>query len=205
MAIPEELMQRALARWLCVVSSVMVLLTPLNAISTDKTTAPKKEEKKTYRQDETLKEAEAFFGKGSEGLSKVIAKAFKEQGEPTGFIKGEEASGAIGVGLRYGHGDLQVRGGVSQKVFWQGPSIGFDLGGNASKVFVLVYKLNDAEKLFQRFPGVDGSLYFVGGVGLCYLRTDGITLAPVRLGVGWRQGASVGYMRFTKKKTWNPF
>ena len=198
-------MQRIPLSWLCVVFSAMSLLTPLRVISADKTAAPRKEEQKTYKQDEALEEAKAFFGKGTEGLSKVIAKAFKEQGEPNGFIRGEEGSGAIGVGLRYGHGELQMRGGRAQNIYWQGPSIGFDLGGNAAKVFVLVYNLNNTEKLFQRFPGVDGSLYFVAGVGLCYLRTDGITLAPVRLGVGWRQGASVGYMHFTRKRTWNPF
>lgn len=159
----------------------------------------------TYKEDEILKEAGAFFGKGAEGLGKVIAKAFKEQGAPNGYIKGEEAGGAIGVGVRYGRGRLQMHGGGARDVFWQGPSIGFDLGANAAKAFILVYKLNDTEKLFQRFPGVEGSLYFVGGVGLRYLRTDNITLAPVQLGVGWRQGANVGYMHFTKKKRINPF
>lgn len=181
----------------------LMLTIPLGAIPADKTAD--KAETKTYKQDEIMKEATAFFGKGAEGLGKVIAKAFKEQGEPNGFIKGTEGGGAIGIGLRYGKGTLQMRNGTTMPVYWQGPSIGFDVGGNAAKAFVLIYKLDNTEKLFQRYPGVEGSLYFVGGVGLNYVRSEGTTLAPVRFGVGWRQGANVGYMHFTKKKSLNPF
>jgi hypothetical protein len=158
----------------------------------------------TFDQDSVLHDAEAFFGKGAEGLGKVIEKAFKENGRPNGYIKGEEASGAIGIGLRYGNGVLKMKKGSSTKVWWQGPSIGFDLGANASKVFVLVYHLPKPGSIFQRFPGVDGSLYYVAGAGINYQRRDGITLAPVRLGVGWRAGASVGYMHYTRHKTFNP-
>lgn len=197
-------MRRTIVRWSCIALGAMAAMACFVAVPADKSATPQKQQK-TYRESEVLKEAEAFFGKGAKGLADVIAKAFKEQGEPNGFIKGEEAGGAIGVGLRYGHGDLQMRGGAARKVYWQGPSIGFDIGGNAAKVFVLVYKLNDVEKLFQRFPGVEGSLYFVGGAGLHYLRADGITLAPVQVGVGWRQGANVGYMNFSRKKRINPF
>ncbi len=197
-------MQRTHRRGLCVLLAAAAVLAPLCAVPADKKPAAK-EERKTYKQDEVLKEASAFFGKGAEGLANVIAKAFKDQGEPNGFIKGEEGGGAIGVGLRYGKGTLQMRDGRTMPVYWQGPSIGFDVGGNAAKAFVLIYKLNDTEKLFQRYPGVEGSLYFVGGVGLNYVRSEGTTLAPIRFGVGWRQGASVGYMHFTKTKRLNPF
>jgi hypothetical protein len=179
-----------------------VLLVPL-AQADDKTGA--KKSGKTYKQEEVLQEAQEFFGKGAEGIADVIAKAFKDQGEPVGYIKGEEGGGAIGVGLRYGKGTLQMRSGVTREVYWQGPSIGFDVGGNASKALVLIYNLDDVEKLFQRYPGVEGSLYFVGGVGLNYARSNDVTLAPVRFGVGWRQGASVGYIHFTKEKSLNPF
>lgn len=189
---------------LCAALSALALLTPALASAADPPPATKSDGK-TYKQDEILREAGAFFGKGAEGLGKVIAKAFKEQGEPDGYIKGDEGGGAIGVGLRYGKGTLHLHGGDSLPVYWQGPSIGFDLGGNAAKAFVLVYKLKDTDKLFRRYPGVDGSLYFVGGVGLNYVRRDGTTLAPIRLGVGWRQGANVGYMHFTRKKSLNPF
>ncbi|MEM8843999.1 MAG: DUF1134 domain-containing protein [Pseudomonadota bacterium] len=159
----------------------------------------------TYDQDTIISEAEGFFGKGAEGLGEIVEKIFKEHGEPNGYIKGREAGGAFVVGLRYGDGELYLKNGYSQKVHWQGPSIGFDWGGNAAKVFTLVYDLPSVESIFQRFPGVDGSAYFIGGVGVNYLEKDGIILAPMRLGVGWRLGANVGYMKITPEKTWNPF
>lgn len=159
----------------------------------------------TYDQDSIVKDASDFFGSTTEGLAKLIEKAFREHGRPNGYIKGEEASGAIGVGLRYGDGELTLKRGGGRKVYWTGPSIGFDLGGNASKVFILVYHLPSANRIFQRFPGVDGSLYYLGGAGINYQQRGNIILAPIRLGVGLRTGASVGYMHYTRKKTWNPF
>ncbi|PTT89253.1 DUF1134 domain-containing protein [Pelomonas sp. HMWF004] len=159
----------------------------------------------TYDEDSVLKAATDFFGQTTEGLAKVIEKAFKEQGRPNAYIKGEEASAAITVGLRYGNGDLVMKGGSGAKVYWAGPSIGFDLGANASKVFTLVYKLPKASAIYQRFPGVDGSLYYIGGAGINYQRAHGITLAPIRLGVGLRAGASVGYIHYRREKTYNPF
>lgn len=159
---------------------------------------------KTYDQDSVLKDAEAFFGSSTEGLAKVIEKAFKEHGRPTGYIKGEEAGGAITVGLRYGNGILQTKGGT-RKVYWQGPSIGFDFGANAAKVFVLVYHLQSPGQIYQRFPAVDGSFYYVGGAGINYQQRGKIILAPIRLGVGLRAGASIGYIHYTPKKTYNPF
>ena len=161
--------------------------------------------KDTYDQDSVIKDAADFFGKSTEGLAKVIEKAFKDHGRPNGYIKGEEASGAIAVGLRYGNGTLNLKNGATRKVYWQGPSIGFDMGGNLSKVFVLVYHLPGSEKIFQRFPAVDGSFYYVAGVGINYQQRDKIILAPIRLGVGLRAGASIGYMHYTKTKTLNPF
>jgi len=158
----------------------------------------------TYDQDSILKAATDFFGQTTEGLAKVIEKAFHEQGRPNAYIKGEEASGALTVGLRYGDGDLMMKSGGGQHVYWAGPSIGFDAGGNASKVFTLVYHLPNAGAIFQRFPGVDGSLYYVGGAGINYQRLHGITLAPIRLGVGLRAGASVGYLHYRREKSYNP-
>jgi hypothetical protein len=181
-----------------------LLAAPAFAGDTDKS-ADKAADKNTYDQDSILKDAAEFFGQSTEGLAKVVEKVFREHGRPNGTIKGQEASGAITVGLRYGDGTLRMKGGASRKVFWSGPSVGFDLGGNASKVFVLVYHLPGSEKLFQRFPSVDGSLYYVGGVGVNYQQRDNIILAPIRLGVGLRAGASIGYMHYTRKKTLNPF
>ena len=167
--------------------------------------AQQKSESDTYDQDSVLKEAEAFFGRSTEGLAKVIEKAFKDHGRPNGYVKGEEAAGAVTVGLRYGNGTLVMKDGGTRRVWWQGPSIGFDFGGNVSKVFVLVYHLPRASAIFQRFPGVDGSLYWVAGAGINYQQRNNIILAPIRLGVGLRAGASVGYMKYTSSKTYNPF
>ena len=200
-------MSRTFRSGLWIALSAIALATALPALAEEKPkeTATQKSDGGTFKEDEIYKEASKFFGKGAEGLGKVIKKTFKEQGEPNAYIKGDEGGGAIGVGLRYGKGKLMLHGGGESDVYWQGPSIGFDIGGNAAKVFVLIYKLKDSEKLFQRYPGVEGSLYFVGGVGVRYLRTDGITVAPVQAGVGWRQGANIGYMHFTKTKRINPF
>ena len=159
----------------------------------------------TYDKETIISEAESFFGAGAEGLASVIEKVFEDHGQPDGYIKGREAAGAAIVGLRYGDGQLYLKNGYSRKVHWQGPSVGFDWGGNAAKVFTLVYNLPSVESIFLRYPGVDGSIYFVGGVGVNYVQRDDTVLAPIRLGVGWRAGANVGYMKVTPEKTWNPF
>lgn len=158
----------------------------------------------TYDQESIMKVAKDFLGDTAEGLGKVIEKAFQDHGRPVGYIKGEELSAAITVGLSYGKGDMTLKNGQSTRVYWQGPSVGFDLGFNASKVFVLVYNLKDKENIYQRFPGVDGSLYWVAGVGMNYQQRQDIVLAPIRLGVGWRAGASVGYMHYTRDRSYFP-
>lgn len=159
----------------------------------------------TYSEQTVLREAEDFFGEGAEGLADVVEAAFRQQGRPNAYIKGEEVSGAVGVGLRYGAGTLVLANGETRNVYWQGPSVGFDIGGNASKAFILVYNLNDINTLFQRFPGVEGSLYFVGGVSVNYNQSDDTVLAPIRFGVGWRQGANIGYLHMRRDKSWVPF
>ncbi len=158
----------------------------------------------TYDQDSILQAATDFFGDTTAGLAKVIEKAFREQGRPNAYIQGEEASAALTVGVRYGKGALTMKAGGGGPVFWAGPSIGFDAGANAAKVFTLVYKLPSVSAIYQRFPGVDGSLYYVGGAGINYQRHQGITLAPIRLGVGLRAGASVGYLHYRREKSLLP-
>ena len=158
----------------------------------------------TYDQDSILKAATDFLGSTTEGLAKVIERVFKEQGQPNGYMQGEEASAAITVGLRYGDGELVMKSGARRKVFWAGPSVGIDFGANASKVFTLVYHLPNADDIYERFPGVDGSLYYIGGAGVNYQRRGGITLAPIRLGVGLRGGVSVGYLHYRREKSLNP-
>lgn len=161
-------------------------------------------EKEGYEQNEILQKAGEFFGGTTEGLAKVVEKVFAEQGKPNAYVAGEEVSGAIGIGVRYGNGMLNRKAGAARKVFWQGPSIGFDFGGNASKVFVLIYHLSDTESLFQRFPAVGGSFYFVAGVGVNYQQSGDIILAPIRTGVGLRAGVNIGYMHYTKEHSWIP-
>ena len=159
-----------------------------------------------YEMEEILAKAKGFFGETTEGLAKAIEKVFEDNGKPNAFIIGEEASGAFFVGARYGEGDLEWKGGAGKThLYWQGPSVGFDWGGNASKVFTLVYHLKNTDDIFQRFPGVDGSLYVVGGVGLNYQRSGDMILAPIRTGVGLRAGANVGYLHYTRDKHINPF
>ncbi|MCG6940901.1 MAG: DUF1134 domain-containing protein [Thiohalocapsa sp.] len=159
----------------------------------------------TYSRQEILSQVEQFFGHGAKDLAQVVEKVFADQGEPDAYITGEEAGGAVGIGLRYGSGTLQTKTGVQRKVYWQGPSIGIDLGGAASKVFMLIYALRDPDQLFKRYPGVEGSLYYVGGIGVNYLRSGKVVIAPIRFGAGWRQGVSVGYLDFTRKPSINPF
>ena len=162
-------------------------------------------EAKTYTREEILAAGKTFFGGTTEGLAKAVERAFSENGEPVAYIEGEEGGGAIIAGLRYGQGYLVYKGGGRGPVFWQGPSIGWDFGGNASKVFTLVYNLKRTEQLFQRYPGVEGSLYVVAGVGLNYLRSGDVVLAPMRTGVGLRAGANVGYLHFTREPSLVPF
>jgi hypothetical protein len=160
----------------------------------------------TYSEPEIVGAASRFFGAGAEGLAAVVRHVFEENGRPNGYIQGEEGSGAIGVGLRYGDGQMRLKGrSGTTRVYWQGPSIGFDTGGNAAKVFTLIYNMSNPDQIFMRYPGVDGSAYFVGGVGANYQRRDGITLAPIRFGVGLRLGANVGYLAYSRRRRINPF
>ena len=153
----------------------------------------------TYSKNEIAREIESFFGEGAEGLGEVLEKAFEDHGEPNAYIAGDEVSAALGLGVRYGKGMLQTKGGTAREIHWQGPSIGFDAGANAAKVFILVYRLPSVDAIFQRYPGVEGSLFFVGGVGMNYLASGDTAIAPIRFGAGWRQGVNVGYMDFTRE------
>jgi len=159
----------------------------------------------TYEQKDVIDAAEGVFGKGAEGLAKLIEKILSEQGHPNAYIAGREAGGAIVVGLRYGSGELHHKIEGDMPVYWTGPSLGFDLGANGAKTFVLVYNLYDSQDLFNRFPAAEGNVYIVGGFTASYLRRGNVVLIPIRLGVGWRLGANVGYMKFTRKSRILPF
>lgn len=159
----------------------------------------------SYQKDDLVGAAEGVFGKGAEGLAGLIEKILKEQGQPNAYIAGREASGALVFGLRYGSGTLNHKIEGQRKVYWTGPSVGFDVGGNASSVFVLVYNLYDTQELFRRYPAVEGTVYVVGGFTATYLRRGNVVLIPIRLGVGWRLGVNAGYMKFTEKSRIIPF
>ena len=158
-----------------------------------------------YQQDDLIGAAEGVFGKGAEGLAGIIEKILKDQGRPNAYISGREASGAFVVGLRYGSGTLTHKIEGKRDVYWTGPSIGFDVGGNAANTFVLVYNLYDTQELYHRFPAAEGTAYLVGGFNASYLRWGNVVLIPIRLGVGYRLGINAGYMKFTEKRTWLPF
>lgn len=159
----------------------------------------------TYQDDDLIGAAEGVFGKGAKGLAEVIEGILKKQGRPNAYIAGREASGAFIVGLRYGSGKLYHKIEGERPVYWTGPSIGFDVGGNAANSFVLVYNLYDTEELYRRFPAGEGAAYFIGGFHVSYLRSGDKVLIPVRLGAGLRLGANIGYMKFSKKQKWLPF
>ena len=160
-----------------------------------------------YSADELIAAGSRELGIAAEAIGAAIERIFADQGDrPTAYIAGEEGAGAAGVGLRYGRGALHMKDlSASQEVFWQGISIGWDVGGNASRVFTLCYNLQYPDAIFRRFPGVEGSAYFVGGLGVNYQRADGITLAPVRAGLGLRLGANVGYLSYSRQRNVFPF
>lgn len=159
----------------------------------------------TYSSDELLKSGTRFFGNVSRGLASVIERAVSQWGLPNGYILGEEGSGAFVAGLRYGEGTLYTKNAGDLKVYWQGPSVGFDWGGDGARTMTLVYNLPATNAIYQRFVGIDGSAYIVGGFGMTALTANNIVLVPIRSGLGLRLGANVGYLKYTPQATWNPF
>jgi hypothetical protein len=159
----------------------------------------------TFSVDEITDAGHRFFGKVSIGFAKAVEYAFQRSGRPNGYILGEEAGGAFVAGLRYGEGVLYTKDAGQHRIFWQGPSVGYDFGAAGSKTMVLVYNLRSPGQIYNSFAGVDGSAYFIGGVGVTYLARDELVLAPIRSGVGLRLGANIGYLKYTRQPTWNPF
>lgn len=159
----------------------------------------------TFSARELVSSGHRFFGTVSRGLALTIEEATRRWGEPNGYILGQEASGAFVGGLRYGEGVLYTRNAGDRKIYWQGPSIGFDFGGDGDRTMMLVYKLPRVSNMYQRFVGIDGSAYFVGGFGMTALTANDIIVVPIRSGVGARLGVNVGYLKFTTQSTWNPF
>ncbi len=159
----------------------------------------------TYSKNEIMSAGHSFFGSISSGLASVIEHAFQQSGRPNGYILGEDAGGAFVAGLRYGEGVLHTKDAGNHRVYWQGPSLGYDFGAEGSKTMVLVYNLRDPQQIYDRFGGVQGSAYIVGGVSIQFQKNEDVVLAPIRAGVGLRLGANIGYLKYTRTPTWNPF
>ncbi len=162
-------------------------------------------ERSTYSRGELLDSGHRFFGNVSRGLALTLEEALRRWGEPDGYILGQEGSGAFFGGLRYGEGQIYRARGRGQRVFWQGPSLGFDVGGEGARNMMLVYNLRGVPDLYKRFLEIDGSAYFIAGFGLTAARADDTVIVPIRSGVGLRLGVSLGYLKFTDAPTWNPF
>lgn len=167
--------------------------------------APPPPPQQNFQQEELVATGHRFFGTVSRGLAQVIENAVSRWGQPNGYVLGEEAGGAFFGGLRYGEGTLYTKNAGDLKVYWQGPTLGWDFGGEGARTMMLVYNLPATQAIYQRFAGVDGSAYLVGGFGMTALTANDIVVVPIRSGVGLRLGANVGYLKFTPVSTWNPF
>jgi hypothetical protein len=175
---------------------------PANAPPPPAAAAPQSQH---YSSNEIVDAGHQFFGSVSRGLAQIVEKAGSQWGLPNGYVLGQEAGGAVVAGLRDGEGSLYTKNAGDLRVFWQGPSVGWDFGGEGARTMMLVYSLPATGAIYQRFAGIDGSAYFVGGLGMTALTSDGIVVVPIRTGVGLRLGANVGYLKFTPAATWNPF
>lgn len=194
-------LMRRLQVWVIAIAALAALSGPLAA----QQAAPPTASGGGYSAEEILSTGNQFFGQLSGGLASVIEKAAAEYGQPNGYILGQEGSGAFVGGLRYGEGVLYTRNAGNHRTYWQGPTFGLDFGADGARTMVLVYNLPSVEGLYQRFVGVDGSAYVVGGFGITALRQGDVVLVPVRSGVGARLGINVGYLKFSREATWNPF
>ena len=158
-----------------------------------------------YSANEVIDAGHRFFGTISRGLGDIVEKAGSQWGLPNGYVLGEEGSGAFVAGLRYGEGTLYTKNAGDLRVYWQGPSVGFDWGGDGARTMTLVYNLPATSAIYQRFAGIDGSAYIIGGFGMTALTANNIVLVPIRSGLGLRLGANIGYLKYTPRATWNPF
>lgn len=184
---------------------ILPFTAPADVAMAQTTGSTSRKPKSTFTTEEITSKGHEVFGKASRDIGKAVEYVFSSQGEPTAYIVGEEGSGAFVGGLRYGEGTIYYKDGRKQRIFWQGPSVGFDFGGNGSRTMVLVYNSDTPNDLYERFIGVEGSAYLVGGLGVNFQQNKNIVLAPIRTGVGARLGANVGYLKYSRKPTWNPF
>jgi hypothetical protein len=192
-------------RSFAVLLTLSATLAATTSLAQTTSSATRSAKRSTYSTEEIMAQGHQFFGKTSRGIAQAIEYVFRNEGEPTAYIVGEEGSGAFVGGLRYGEGTIYYKNGAKKHIYWQGPSLGFDFGGNGSRTLTLVYNSQSPEDLYDRFAGVEGTAYLVGGVGVNLQRKDNITLAPIRTGMGARLGANIGYLKYSPRATWNPF
>ena len=185
--------------WLILAALFALAATPLPAVAQNGSVSD------TYSAEQLVDTGNEFFGQVAQGLASLVERAVSEFGLPNGYILGQEGSGAFFGGVRYGEGTLYTRNAGERPVYWQGPSIGFDVGGDGSRVMMLVYNLPNIEAIYGRYPGVDGSAFVIGGLGMTAMKYKDIYIVPIRSGVGARLGINVGYLKFTTEPTWNPF
>lgn len=159
----------------------------------------------TYSAGELIEAGNQLFGSISQGLASVVERAVSQYGQPNAYILGQEGSGALFGGVRYGEGTMYTRNVGQREIFWQGPTIGFDVGGDGSRIMMLVYNLPNVNAVYGRYPAVQGTAYLVGGVGMTVMKRNNVIMVPIRSGVGARLGVNVGYLKFTAEPTWNPF
>ena len=183
----------------------LTTVTAATLVTTSSSVEAQAAQRPTFSAEELVNAGHGFFGQTSSGLASLIEKAVSRYGLPNGYILGEEASGALFGGLRYGEGNLFTKEADEKKIYWQGPSVGWDVGGDGNRTMVLVYNLSDVDKIYRRFLGVSGSAYVVGGLGMTVLKHGDTVLVPVRTGVGARLGVNVGYLKLRPYATWNPF
>jgi hypothetical protein len=205
----EHVMRTAIR--LITIISLLVALVAINAKAQQTGSIPQNQgnpsmqaSQSTFSSNELIDSGHHFFGTVSKGLAQIIERAVSQWGVPNGYILGEEGSGAFFAGLRYGEGMLYTKNAGDLKVYWQGPSLGFDFGGEGARTMMLVYNLPATDAIYDRFGGVDGSAYFIGGFGMTALTANHVVLVPIRSGMGLRLGANIGYLKFTPASTWNP-
>lgn len=203
----EETMQPMMKATAMAVRAILttIMLTCVALTGAYSTAHAQSQNASQYTMQEIIDAGHNFFGETSGGLAKVVERAFESYGLPNGYILGQEGSGAFIAGLTYGEGELHTKNVGQHPVFWQGPSLGLDWGGQGSRAMMLVYNLPDVTALYKRFGGVSGSAYVVAGVGMTVLTDEHVVVVPIRTGIGARLGVNVGYLKLTQQPTWNPF
>jgi hypothetical protein len=203
----EEIAMRSQRSVLWAALTVLLLIQPLaaSAQSVQPVYAANPGDPNSFQAEELVDNGHKFFGGISRGLALAVQEAVRRWGEPNGYILGQEGSGAFFGGLRYGEGRLYTRNAGERRIYWQGPSLGFDVGGDGARTMMLVYNMPSVDSLLRRFAGIDGSAYLIGGFGVTALGADDMIVVPIRSGVGWRLGVNLGYLKFTADPTWNPF